>query len=564
MVHQFSPGASQEAQEKLLLPARMLNEYTYCPRLGYMEWIQGDFADNRFTEEGRFRHQRVDAKEDSLPGNDEDDTPKAARSVMLSATEQGLIAKIDLLEVRGKSAVPIDYKRGKKPEIAEGAYEPERVQLCAQGLILRENGYDCPYGVIYFAGSRSRVEIPFNEDLVERTLELADKFKRLARTHRIPEPLQDSPKCNHCSLAGICLPDETGMLIASKPKVNYEPRRLLPARIDALPVYIQDQGAYVGKKGDVLTISKNKKRIAEAKLFETSQLNLLGNIQVSTQTIQQLCRRGIPVLYFSYGGWFYGMTRGALHKNIELRLDQYKTATDGEACLILARRLVAAKAQNCRTLIRRNSKKKQKLPLDELAQSIKEARRAESQESLLGIEGNAARIYFQAFASMLNQEALHENFTFTGRNRRPPKDPVNAMLSLAYALLAKDLTVTLSAVGFDPYLGFYHHPRYGRPSLALDLMEEFRPLIADSTVIGAINNNVVEPSDFIGAGGGVALKSTARKKFIKAYERRMDQLIRHPIFGYKISYRQVLEVQARLLGRCIQGEISEYPEFVTR
>jgi len=141
---------------------------------------------------------------------------------------------------------------------------------------------------------------------------------------------------------------------------------------------------------------------------------------------------------------------------------------------------------------------------------------------------------------------------------------VNAMLSFAYAMLTREWTTTLQAVGFDPFLGFYHQPRYGRPALALDLMEEFRPLIADSVVLTAVNNGEVKPEDFIRAMGSVSLTAAGRTRFIQAYERRMSQEITHPIFGYKISYRRVLEVQARLLGRHIMGELPEYPSFMTR
>jgi CRISPR-associated protein Cas1 len=155
-------------------------------------------------------------------------------------------------------------------------------------------------------------------------------------------------------------------------------------------------------------------------------------------------------------------------------------------------------------------------------------------------------------------------FDFDGRNRRPPRDPVNALLSLAYSLLAKDLTIVLQAVGFDPFLGFYHRPRYGRPALALDLMEEFRPLVADSVVLNAVNTGVIQRGDFVGRGGAVSLGHAGRGRFLRVYERRMDELVTHPVFGYRISYRRVLEVQARLLGRFLAGEIPEYPGFQTR
>jgi CRISPR-associated protein Cas1 len=156
------------------------------------------------------------------------------------------------------------------------------------------------------------------------------------------------------------------------------------------------------------------------------------------------------------------------------------------------------------------------------------------------------------------------SFDFNSRNRRPPRDPLNAMLSYAYTLLAKDLSVLAQVIGFDPYLGFYHQPRYGRPSLALDVMEEFRPLITDSVVLTVVNTGVLAPDDFIRRGPAVAMKDAARKRFIRAYENRLDALVTHPIFGYRVSYRRILEVQLRLLGRVLTGEIQDYPGFMTR
>jgi CRISPR-associated protein Cas1 len=168
------------------------------------------------------------------------------------------------------------------------------------------------------------------------------------------------------------------------------------------------------------------------------------------------------------------------------------------------------------------------------------------------------------FSDLLKGTKGGMKFDFTNRNRRPPRDPVNALLSFVYAMLVKDLTVILSSVGFDPYLGVFHRPRYGRPALALDLAEEFRPLIGDSVVLGLINNQEVGHDDFVERVGSVAMSKAARKRLISAYERRMDTLIRHPVFGYTVSYRRIMEVQARLLGRVFTGEIPAYQPFCTR
>jgi CRISPR-associated protein Cas1 len=210
-----------------------------------------------------------------------------------------------------------------------------------------------------------------------------------------------------------------------------------------------------------------------------------------------------------------------------------------------------------------------------------EAERAASINSLLGIEGGAARGYFQEFSGMIKvaspaaaapgaelvdapDQHVFNTFDFDGRNRRPPRDPVNALLSLGYSLLTKDLTIACTTVGLDPYLGFYHQPRFGRPALALDLMEPFRPLIVDSAVLSAINQRMVTPSHFISAGDAVALTVEGRKSFFQAYEQRMDSLVTHPLFGYRVSYRRLLEIQTRLLARVLLGEIRDYPVFVTR
>jgi CRISPR-associated protein Cas1 len=248
-----------------------------------------------------------------------------------------------------------------------------------------------------------------------------------------------------------------------------------------------------------------------------------------------------------------------------LRQQQFQTASDPAASLGIAQTLIASKIMNCRTMLMRNHESPPHRSVTDLKRLAESAAEATSAEALLGIEGTAARIYFSCFAGMLkNPSQAVVSFEFNQRNRRPPKDPINALLSLAYSLLVKDLTVKLLAVGFDPYMGFYHRPRYGRPSLALDMMEEFRPLIADSTVLSVINNGIIQPDHFVSGAGSTSLTAAGRRRFIKAYSRRMNQLITHPIFKYRITYGRVVEVQARLLARHLTGELKAYPPFRTR
>jgi CRISPR-associated protein Cas1 len=604
-------GALAEIAEKTepslpdLLPARMVNEFVYCPRLFFYEWVDGLFRESVDTLEGKFQHRRVDAPDSPLPAPAEASADEfACRSVTLSSEVYRVIARIDLLEVSGGVVTPVDYKHG-RPRETETGLEPwptDRMQLAVQALILRENGYRCEEGIAYYAQTRQRVRVKFDEALLREAEQTIAEAWALARAGEIPPPLIDSPKCPGCSLVGICLPDETNSLYQSTTRVepngddsspvqlslfgNGQPaassassreaaaaqeaiRRLVTPRDDLRPLYVNTQGVRIGKSGEVLQVREKDQLKQEVRLGEICQLNLMGNVQVSTQAVQALCEAGKAVCYFSQGGWFYGITTGLNSKNIFLRRAQFRLAEEEWFQLVLARRLVAGKIRNQRTMLQRNHTEPNPGSLLALKQMAEQAERARSLEELLGIEGNAAHLYFQHFAGMIKLndsggDANQFQFDFAGRNRRPPRDAVNAMLSLAYSLLAKDFTIACYAVGFDPYMGFYHQPRFGRPALALDLMEPFRPLIADSAVLTAINTRMVTPRDFVQAGPAVALTPTGRKGFFRAYELRMDTLVTHPLFDYRVSYRRLLEIQSRLLARLLEGEIGEYPVFVTR
>ena len=645
-------AGSDSAEQPDYLPARMLNEFVYCPRLFYYEWVEGVFVNSVDTVAGSLRHQKLERKEDALPAAEEligTQDKIHSRSVQLASDTHRLIAKLDLIEGEGDLVVPVDYKIGKpRKDSDQGeltAWDTDRVQLAAQGLVLRENGYRCEEGVIYYVATKQRVRVPLDDELIAFTLDALQKAREAA-LGAIPPPLVDSPKCARCSLVGICLPDETRVCIELSnqqpvrqltmfdsdepvstgiPKrdlSNIEVRKLIPARDDLKPLYLNSQGFRVGKSGEVIQVHDRDKKVSEVRMNDISQLNIFGNIQISTQAIQSLCAAEIPISYFSMGGWFYGVTQGIGIKNIFLRREQFRHADRAEFCLSLARQLVSGKIRNQRTMLLRNHIEPPRHTLALLKEYQDDAERATALPQLLGIEGNSARLYFENFPGMLkvdrdedltpehsvmdtdddNSASLQDragvmdseeqglpvekrdamakrnsasrrsatsssspfSFDFTNRNRRPPRDPVNALLSLAYSMLSKDLSIVCHAVGFDPYLGFYHQPRYGRPALALDLMEPFRPLIADSAVLSAINTRMISPRDFIRTGQAVALTPDGRKAFYRAYEQRMDTLVTHPLFGYRVTYRRILEIQTRLLARQITGEIRDYPSFITR
>ena len=349
-------------------------------------------------------------------------------------------------------------------------------------------------------------------------------------------------------------------------------RRLVPARDDLRPLYVTGHGMTIGKSSEVLQVREAgrgkspSKLVQEARMNEISQVNAFGNVQLTASAVQGLCYADKPIAHFSYGGWFYGLTQGLGLKNVFLRREQFRRADDAAFCLRVAREVVATKIRNQRTLLQRNHIEPPALPLLRLKNLARQAQSAAALDELLGIEGIAARFYFEHFAGMLKVEDGDgvPAFDFQTRNRRPPRDPVNALLSFAYSLLAKDLTIVCAAIGFDPFIGFFHQPRFGRPALALDLMEGFRALVGDSAVLTAINTRMVGASDFIRVGDAVALTPAGRKGFIRSYEQRIDTLVTHPLFGYRVTYRRVFEIQARLLARYVSGEILRYPGFETR
>ncbi len=671
-----------------LLPARMLNEFVYCPRLFYYEHVEGVFLHNADTKRGAADHTRVDAGKGDLPepaaptsdtvsenpagesttadSKTEIETPSRsaapetihARSVMLGSAGLGVVAKLDLVEVTlepsfdfgaapglARSVCPVEYKAGapREGETGRELWDADRMQLGVQILLLRENGYTCTEGVVFYRKTRQRVRfIPTAADetwILQRIVAARDCARGT-----MPPPLDHSPKCPRCSLAPICMPDETRFLQDSipdaesarsapiptqlsllgfsaeasalanaattdpavlaaalgsedlgwsqlpeprlpRPAGSGEVRRLMAPDVDTKVFYVNTPGVAITRKGETVIVKDQSGTLADVRIKDLHHLAVFGSAQISTALIQTLCEKEVPISFFSMGGWFYGLTRGHGLTNVFTRIRQFATAADPEKALPLARLFVYGKLRNQRTLLMRNHVEPPPVALRALKNAATAALVAPDLPTLLGVEGAGALVYFRNLSGMIKGRAddddelpgLEESvatriadaqkdftFDFTTRNRRPPRDPVNALLSLAYSLLTRDCTVAALAVGFDPYVGLYHQPRFGRPSLALDVMEEFRPLVADSTVLTAINNRMITPGDFVRAGDAVNLTPAGRKRFFLAYEKRLGDTVTHPLFDYKVSYRRAIELQYRLLARTLTGEIECYLPFMTR
>lgn len=551
------------------IPVRMLNEVQYCERLFYLMHVKELFEENVDTVEGASQHRKADKRIRKGEIAPEEIWGTAPLSLHLGDVSLGIVGKLDTVSLEDNQWAPIESKHSSAPESThsfqcegfelEGtAWPNDQIQLCAQGLLLRANGYQSDYGYLYYRGNKKRVKVYFSEQLIGATLKCIEKAKRLEKS-TIPTPLRDSNKCFRCSLNYICLPDETNYLLGASSNI----RKIVPSRPDGGVLYVMEPGAKLGKSGESLTVSYRDGRIDEIPIKDLVHVTLIGNVQCSTQLIHTLMAGGISISFLSSHGSLVGMTTPPLTKNIFVRMNQFKSFCQPDTVLKLARWVVYAKISNQRTLLRRNGNLEKPL-LQELKDLRDKALEVDNLESLRGIEGRAGRIYMQAFPTMLKTKAINGTLIMNGRNRRPPKDPVNALLSLGYTLLMREIFAACVGVGLDPLFGFFHSPEPGRPALALDLMEPFRPLIADSVAIRVLNTNEITIDDFYWGQDSCQLKKNPRKTFFHAFERRMQELFTHPLFQYKISYRRGLDLEARLLARFLEGELPEYRPLVTR
>ncbi len=333
-------------------------------------------------------------------------------------------------------------------------------------------------------------------------------------------------------------------------------------------LYVTEQGAKIEKEYQKLVVTKEDATLAAVPAQEVTSVVLLGNIGVTTPAVVFLLERGIPVVYLNSYGRLRGRLVGVTPRNLELRHQQYHRAEDPATCLAISRAIVRGKLENCLTLAQRMVRTK-KIESDHLGLAVETIKaqiaaisRAADLDTLRGIEGVGAKAYFSVLRA-----AFQHDLGFAKRARRPPPDPVNALLSLGYTLLGENLFAALEIVGLDPYDGFYHADRYGRPALALDLIEEFRALIVDSLVVQLINREILGAQNFkpmADAEHGVCLDKHGLRKFFHHYSARLNTAVIHPYYGKRLTYLKCFEVQARLMRQVIEGKTSAYIPFRTK
>jgi CRISPR-associated protein Cas1 len=473
----------------------------------------------------------------------------------------GLIGKVDCLRKLSGEIIPYEHKRGRAARDAEGKAETwasDRLQIIAYALLVEERlGETVSEGRVRYHADNVTVRVPIDDEarlFFETSLARAKELQ--IRVER-PPVTSNERLCVKCSLAPICLPEEARLaekLVQSGENLPDEkPLQLFPAIDDRQILHILTNGAKVGRKGDRLEVwSPETEEKQVYPVQEIGQVVIHGFAQITTQALRLCADKNLGVHWVSYGGRYLGAWNSG-QGSVQRRIRQYQALTNADFCLGLAKRLVEAKVRGQLSFLLRASRESGR-EIEDVKHSISNIRkllsplnRAESIDSLRGYEGSVGASYFKALPHLVSDEA-GEAMKPDGRNRRPPTDRCNALLSYGYALLLKDITNAILVVGLDPCLGFYHTPRSQTPPLALDLMEIFRVTLVDLPVIASINRRQWnETEDFTIAGRQVWLSDAGRKKFIQIYERRKADQWKHPVIGYSLSYSRHLELEVRLL-----------------
>lgn len=336
-------------------------------------------------------------------------------------------------------------------------------------------------------------------------------------------------------------------------------------------LYVTTQGAYLARDGEAIAVRVERETRLHVPVHTLSGLICFGQVSVSPGAMELCSQHGVAVSFLTERGRFQARVQGPVSGNVLLRREQYRRADDGDGAAVIARSVVAGKVTNCRTVLLRAVRDHpgaagRQAVEEAAAEMARSLNRLESElplDTVRGIEGDAANCYFAVFDHLL--VAQKDAFSFSTRTRRPPMDSINALLSFVYTLLVHDIAGALESVGLDPAVGFLHRDRPGRPSLALDLMEEFRPVLADRLVLSLVNRSQVRPTGFVRSEtGAVSMDDDTRKEVVVAWQKRKQEEIQHPFLGEKISFGLVPFVQALLLARHLRGDIDLYPPFVWR
>lgn len=535
-----------------------LHALVYCERLFYLEEVEEIRVADAAVYAGRTLHTAIEREDDGT-----------VERMLLESPSLGIRGQMDALRRRDGRWIPYEHKRGrsrrddaKKP----AAWDSDRVQVAAYAMLLEEaTGQAIPEARVRYHEDGVTVRVPVDDAARGEVRAVVERARKLRLTVERPPVTDNERICLRCSLAPVCLPEEERL--ARDP--DWSPVDLSVANDERVPLHVIAHGSRVGKSGEELVVTPREGDPTRFASSGVGHVVLHGGAQISSQALHFCVEQDIAVSWVTGGGRFVGSVAGS-GLGVQRRVRQFKALTDDARCLALARRLVSAKVEGQLRFVLRATRGSEArgdvvaATVEGLRRCLRQANGAGDVEGLLGHEGEAARHYFAAWNELL-VEGIDERLRYVGRTRRPPKDRVSALLGFGYALLLKDVTAALLAVGLEASLGFYHRPRSAAPPLALDLMELFRVPLVDMPVIASLNRGQWSADeDFAETGVKVWLSESGRRKLIDVYERRCQEEWRHSVVGYSLSYGRMIELEARLLEKEWSGAPGLFARFRLR
>lgn len=496
---------------------------------------------------GTMAHKRVDNATESRPSTE--------RAMLIHSDEHGLTGRCDAVERDEAGCVEVvEYKSTPVRRRAE-ITESQRIQVIAQAMCLEEMGHVVSGASVYFTNHHKRLPVSLDDVARQECRQWVDRTRELIQAAQAPEPLLDDLRCAGCSHAVVCLPDE------NRHEEGDPVRSISVSDPDGTILHITVPGARASLRQGRVTVVKGGEELASLPLEKICGIVVHGNADLSSALIREMLWRRLTVVWCSSRGRVIGWASSSDSPNGQARVHQHVISELG--CLPIAQQIIRTKIGNQATLIRRNSD--QSGLATEIHSLGRSAALSPSLPELFALEGRAAKAYFSGFPSMLKGRGAGDFLNaWPGREGRGATDPLNAVLNFTYSLLLSDCIRALAACGLDPHAGFLHSPSRNKPALALDLMEEFRAPIADSVVITCINTGVLKSTMFSHTLGDSRLTAQGRTALVASYERRVTTEISHPTFGYRVSWRRAIEVQARLILGVVDGTRNGYVGMAIR
>ncbi len=515
----------------------LVAHHAFCPRRAWLE-LHGETTDTAQVAVGVVDHQSVDDPTTSRSHR--------LRAVEVSSTVHGYTGQCDSVEVSEEGDLTLVEHKANPVRKRSDVTEPQRIQLALQAIALEEAGHRVTGGAVWFSSTRDRVDVPITSELRQQAINELRRTRATLSRRRPPAPLEDDPRCTRCSHVTVCLPDEH--------RERRQARRIGVGDPLGRVLHLATPGTRASLRQGRIEMRQGDEVASRVPLGQVAGLVIHGNADVSSALVREILHRGFPIVWCAWSGRVVGWATPADGPNGDMRNLQHRL-TDAQK-LAVAREIVRAKIANQRYILRRYGLGAR----EELARLMRRAQSARTRDELFGIEGNASKAYFKQLGGALRPEWA----TLRTRRARPARDPINAALNLVYSLLLTDVIRAIVACGLDPAGGVLHSATRNKPALALDLMEEFRPLVAESALLWAINNRELKAHHFTTTLDTVRLTDRGRKTLIAAYERRATNEFRHPQFGYRVTWRRAMEVQARLFLATVAGERDTYKGITAR